>query len=98
MKDFDATMMIDCGFWVFLGGMQCKGIVEQYGPFVLENLDEMLDSKAVCCKIGVCQAPCPRIPWAKLSKQSKPIIELPEAKSSEQSKPVIELPLAHLVA
>jgi saposin len=77
---------------------ECKGIVEQYGPFVLENLDEMLDSKAVCCKIGVCQAPCPRIPWAKLSKQSKPIIELPEAKSSEQSKPVIELPLAHLVA
>ncbi len=62
------------------GSMQCKEIVEHYGPFLLENLDEMLDSKAVCCKIGVCQAtPCPHIPWAKLSEQSKPAIELPKA-------------------
>jgi hypothetical protein len=60
---------------------ECKGIVEQYGPFILENLDQMLDSKAVCCKIGVCPAmPCPHvIAWDKLSEQPKPVIELPQA-------------------
>ncbi|CAK9214009.1 unnamed protein product [Sphagnum troendelagicum] len=60
---------------------ECKGIVEQYGPFILENLDQMLDSKAVCCKIGVCPAmPCPHvIAWAKLREQPKPVIELPQA-------------------
>ncbi len=62
------------------GSMLCKEIVEHYGPFVLENLVEMLDLKAVCGKIGVCQAtPCPHVPWTKLSEQSKPVIELPKA-------------------
>lgn len=79
-KRFDDVMLVNWGLFV-LRGMQCKGIVEQYGPFILENLDQMLDSKAVCCKIGVCPAmPCPHvIAWAKLREQPKPVIELPQA-------------------
>lgn len=35
---------------------ECKMIVAQYGPFILENLDNILDADALCSRIGACES------------------------------------------
>jgi len=64
--------------------VQCKALVVEYGPFVLANLDKILDSQALCCKAGFCKsAICPEKAklWtetlAGLSQKDSPLIDLP---------------------
>jgi saposin len=63
---------------------ECKALVVEYGPFVLANLDKILDSRALCCKAGFCKsAICPEKAklWTEtvvaLSQKDSPLIELP---------------------
>jgi len=64
---------------------ECKALVAQYGPFVLANLDKVLDSQAVCCKAGFCKSSiCPQKAqsWTEMmvefSQKEAPLIELPQ--------------------
>jgi saposin len=64
---------------------ECKALVVQYGPFVLANLDKILDSQAVCCKAGFCKSGiCPQKAklWTEmmteLLQKDASLIELPQ--------------------
>jgi saposin len=64
---------------------ECKALVTQYGPFVLANIDKILDSQAVCCKAGFCKSGiCPKKAqeWTEmmtqLIHQDAARIELPQ--------------------
>ncbi|KAG0585455.1 hypothetical protein M758_2G012100 [Ceratodon purpureus] len=64
---------------------ECKALVVQYGPFVLANLDKILDSQAVCCKAGFCKSSiCPQKAklWTEmmteLLQKDSSLIELPQ--------------------
>jgi saposin len=64
---------------------ECKSLVAQYGPFVLSNIDKILDSQALCCKAGFCQSGiCPQKAkgWTEtmailFHKDEGPLIALP---------------------
>ena len=57
----------------------------QYAPFVLSNIDKILDSQALCCKAGFCKAGiCPQKAqmWTEmmteLSQKDASLIEMPQ--------------------
>jgi saposin len=71
---------------------ECKALVEQYGPFILANLDSILDSEAICCKAGFCHTKtCPQKEksWtnmvAKLTQKMSPRLELPQGHHAESA-------------
>ncbi|KAL3684624.1 hypothetical protein R1sor_002646 [Riccia sorocarpa] len=53
---------------------ECKMVVSQYAPFLLANLDTILDADVLCAKIGVC-------PPTKKSVVSEPYLVMPSAEN-----------------
>jgi saposin len=63
---------------------ECKALVVEYGPFVLANLDKILDSQAVCCKAGFCKSSiCPQ----KAKEWTEMMTELSQKDSSLSQLP-----------